>query len=139
MQRGRVLSKNQCSSTSEELDRMSQVTYAFAIGSIMDAMICIRPDFLYSISMTSHYQANPSESHWTTTKNILKYLRTTKDMFLVYGNKYELSIKGYMDTTFQTDIYNSRSQSSFVFTLNGGAVTWRSFKKETIVDSTTES
>ncbi|GJX99967.1 hypothetical protein Tco_0356986, partial [Tanacetum coccineum] len=25
------------------------------------------------------------ELHWTTVKNILKYLRNTKDMFLVYG------------------------------------------------------
>nr|GEV35110.1 hypothetical protein [Tanacetum cinerariifolium] len=27
---------------------------------------------------------NPSDLHWTTVKNILKYLRNTKDMFLVY-------------------------------------------------------
>ncbi|GJS31661.1 hypothetical protein Tco_0492281 [Tanacetum coccineum] len=28
---------------------------------------------------------NPGEIHWTDVKNILKYLRNTKDMFLVYG------------------------------------------------------
>ncbi|GJU56372.1 retrotransposon protein, putative, ty1-copia subclass [Tanacetum coccineum] len=28
--------------------------------------------------------ANPRELHWTTVKNILKYLRNTKDMFLIY-------------------------------------------------------
>ncbi|GKG25569.1 hypothetical protein Tco_0398715, partial [Tanacetum coccineum] len=28
--------------------------------------------------------ANPGDLHWTTVKNILKYLRNTKDMFLVY-------------------------------------------------------
>ncbi|GJY37417.1 retrotransposon protein, putative, ty1-copia subclass [Tanacetum coccineum] len=30
-------------------------------------------------------EENPGELHWTTVKNILKYLRNTKDMFLVYG------------------------------------------------------
>ncbi|GKA29165.1 putative retrotransposon protein [Tanacetum coccineum] len=28
---------------------------------------------------------NPVDLHWTTVKNILKYLKNTKDMFLVYG------------------------------------------------------
>nr|GEY61620.1 hypothetical protein [Tanacetum cinerariifolium] len=28
---------------------------------------------------------NPGDIYWTTVKNILKYLRITKDMFLVYG------------------------------------------------------
>nr|GEU51616.1 retrotransposon protein, putative, Ty1-copia subclass [Tanacetum cinerariifolium] len=30
-------------------------------------------------------EENPCDAHWTTVKNILKYLRNTKDMFLVYG------------------------------------------------------
>ncbi|KAK8584338.1 hypothetical protein V6N12_068582 [Hibiscus sabdariffa] len=51
----------------------------------MYAMICTRPDLSYALSMTSRYQANPGEGHWTAVKNILKYLRRTKDVFLVYG------------------------------------------------------
>ncbi|KAK9007293.1 hypothetical protein V6N11_051122 [Hibiscus sabdariffa] len=58
---------------------MTQISYASAIGSIMYAMICTRPDLSYALSMTSRYQANPGEGHWTTVKNILKYLRRTKD------------------------------------------------------------
>ncbi|GKE99188.1 hypothetical protein Tco_0022539 [Tanacetum coccineum] len=34
--------------------------------------------------MTSRFQQNPRELHWTTVKNIMKYLRNTKDMFLIY-------------------------------------------------------
>ncbi|KAK9007178.1 hypothetical protein V6N11_051009 [Hibiscus sabdariffa] len=41
--------------------------------------------------MTSQYQANPGEGHWTAVKNILKYLRRTKDVFLVYGGEEELA------------------------------------------------
>ena len=36
-------------------------------------------------------------------KNILKYLKRTKDMFLVYGGDEELAIKGYIDASFDTD------------------------------------
>ncbi|KAK8624781.1 hypothetical protein V6N13_089667 [Hibiscus sabdariffa] len=106
-----------CPSTPQKRERMSQIPYASAIGSIMYAMICTRPDLSYALSMTSRYQANPGEGHWTAVKNILKYLRRTKDVFLVYGGKEELRIKGYTDASFQTDKDSSRSQSSFEFCL----------------------
>lgn len=60
-------------------------------------------------------------------------------MYLVSGGKYELSVKGYVDASFQTDLDKSRYQFGFMFTLNGGVVTWSSYKQETIVDSIIES
>ena len=68
------------------------------------------------------YQADPGESHWTAVKNILKYLKRTKEMFLFYGGEEELVVSGYTDASFQTDHDDYRSQSGFVFTLNRGAV-----------------
>ena len=118
---------------------MSKVPYASAIGSIMYAMISTRPDVSYAISATSRYQADPGEDHWTAVKGILKYLRRTKDMFLVYGGKEELVVTGYTDASFQTDPDELKSQSGFVFTINGGAVSWKSSKQETVTDSTTEA
>ncbi|KAK8525324.1 hypothetical protein V6N12_014019 [Hibiscus sabdariffa] len=114
MRQGISLSKELCPSTPQERERMSQIPYASAIGSIMYAMICTRPDLSYALSMTSRYQANPGEGHWTAVKNILKYLRRTKDVFLIYGGEEELGIKGYTDASFQTDKDDSRSQSGFV-------------------------
>ncbi|KAK8525315.1 hypothetical protein V6N12_014010 [Hibiscus sabdariffa] len=120
MRHGISLSKEMCPSSPQERERMSQIPYALAIGSIMYAMICTRPDLSYALSMTRRYQANPGEGHWTAVKNILKYLRRTKDVFLVYGGEEELRIKGYTDASFQTDKDDSRSQSGFVLCLNEG-------------------
>ncbi|KAK8696315.1 hypothetical protein V6N13_001451 [Hibiscus sabdariffa] len=103
MRHGISLSKEMCPSTPQEKERMSQIPYSSAIGSIMYAMICTRPDLSYALSMTSRYQANPGEVHWIAVKNILKYLRRTKDVFLVYGGEEELGIKGYTDASFQTN------------------------------------
>ena len=36
-------------------------------------------------------------------------------------------------------INDSKSQLSYVFTLNGGVVSWKSSKQETTTDSTSES
>jgi ATP-binding cassette subfamily B (MDR/TAP) protein 1 len=42
----------------DELERMSKVPYASAIGSIMYAMISTRPDVSYALSVTSRYQSD---------------------------------------------------------------------------------
>ncbi|GJR61401.1 retrotransposon protein, putative, ty1-copia subclass [Tanacetum coccineum] len=58
----------------------------------MYAMTCTRPDVSFALSMVSRHQQNPGEGHWTTVKNILRYLRNTKDRFLVYGGEKELRV-----------------------------------------------
>ena len=54
-------------------------------------------------------------------KNILKYLRRTKDIFLVY-ERSDLKLESYSDSSFQSDPNDSKSTSGYLFTLNGGAV-----------------
>lgn len=105
----------------------------------MYAMICTRPDVSYALSMVSRYQDNHGESRWMTIKNILKYLRRTKDMFLVYGERDELRATGFSDESFQTDKDDSRSQLGWVFMLNGGAVPWKISKHKLLANSTCES
>ncbi|GJY21831.1 retrotransposon protein, putative, ty1-copia subclass, partial [Tanacetum coccineum] len=78
------LSKSQGASTPAELKGMQNVPYSSAIGSIMYAVRCTRPDVVFVQNITSRFQQNPGDLHWTTVKNILKYLRNSKDMFLVY-------------------------------------------------------
>ncbi|KAL1188988.1 Retrovirus-related Pol polyprotein from transposon TNT 1-94 [Cardamine amara subsp. amara] len=89
--------------------------------------------------MTSRYQSDPGECHWTAVKNILKYLRNTKDKFLVYGGSDELVVSGFTDASFQTDKDDFGSQSGYVFCLNGGAISWKSSKQSTVADSKTEA
>ncbi|KAL0416391.1 UNVERIFIED_CONTAM: Retrovirus-related Pol polyprotein from transposon RE2, partial [Sesamum latifolium] len=59
----------------------------------------------------------------------------TKDMFLIYGAG-ELILEGYSDSSFQSDNDDAKSQSDFVFKLNGGVVAWKSSKQDTVADST---
>ncbi|GKD42375.1 retrotransposon protein, putative, ty1-copia subclass [Tanacetum coccineum] len=105
-------SKDLCLKTNEELDRMSRVPYASAVGSIMYAMTCIRPDVSFALSMVSRDQQMPGKGHWTTVMNFLKYLRNTKDRFLVYSGEEELRVT---------------------------AVTWKISKQDTMADFTCES
>ncbi|GJV38046.1 retrotransposon protein, putative, ty1-copia subclass [Tanacetum coccineum] len=97
------ISNDLCPKTDEELDRISRVPYASAIGSIIYAMTCTRPDVSFALSMVSRHQQNPGEGHWTAVKNILKYLRNTKDRFLVYNGEEELRVTGYCNKSSKQD------------------------------------
>ena len=139
MSHGIAISKEDCPKSLDDKDRMNKVPYASAIGSIMYTMICTPLDVSYALSMTRRYQSNPSEGHWTAVKNILKYLKRTKDSFLIHGGDEKLVVRGYTDASFQTDRDDTVSQSGFMFCINGGTVSQKSSKQETIVDSTMEA
>ncbi|GKC35759.1 retrotransposon protein, putative, ty1-copia subclass, partial [Tanacetum coccineum] len=107
MQERLDLNKTQGTSTPEEVKRMQNVRFASAVGSIMYAVRCTRPDVTFA------------------------YLRNTKDMFLVYGGNPEakLRVDCYCDAVFKTDRDDIKSQTGYVFILNRGAVDWKSSKK----------
>jgi hypothetical protein len=108
MSHGITLSKKQCPSEPDEQERMRAISYALAIGSIMYAMLCTRPDVSYALSAMSKYQSNYGDAHWTIVKNMLKYLRRIKEAFLVFGGEEELVVKDYSDASFQTDANDSK-------------------------------
>ncbi|KAK1691795.1 hypothetical protein QYE76_008492, partial [Lolium multiflorum] len=128
---GKVLSKTQGPATAEERERMCNIPYASAVGSIMYAMLCTRPDIAHAVSLTSRYQSDPGMEHWTAVKNILKYLKRTKDMFLCYGGDQELVV----NTDANTDPDDSLTTRLVI--LNG--VSWASSKQCTVAKSSTES
>ena len=138
MRHGLHLTKSMASKMDEERRRMSNIPYASAIESIMYAILCKRPDVVYALSVTSRFQSDPGESHWSVVKTILKYLRRTKELFLVYGGG-ELKLERFSDSSFQSDIDDTKFIFEFIFCLNGGTVSWKSSKQDTTADSTTEA
>ena len=75
---GKPLSKAGCPTTSQARDYIGRIPYASVIGSIMYAMLCTRPDVVFPLNMTSRFQSDLGESHWTVIKNVFKYLYHSK-------------------------------------------------------------
>ncbi|GJY15383.1 hypothetical protein Tco_0385805 [Tanacetum coccineum] len=78
---------------------------------------------------------------WMAMYTPLNLVWNTKDMVLVYGAKPEakLKVSCYADASFQTDKDDTKSQTGYVFVLNGGAVDWKSAKQNTTAMSSTEA
>lgn len=132
-----TLSKEMSPKTLEEVDSMRKIPCASAVGSFMYAMLCMRPNICYTVGIVSRYQSNLGAKHWESVKHILKYLRRTKNYMLVYSGS-DLMHVGYTDSDFQSDPNSRKSTSGSMFTLNGGAIVWRSVKQSCVSESTME-
>lgn len=135
---GITFSKDQSPKTSEEIERMRRVPYANAVGSLVYAILCTRPDICFAVGMVSRYQFNPGPQYWTAVKHIIKYLKRTKNYMLVYSGD-ELIPVGCTASDFMSDKDSRKSTSGYVFTLGSGAISWMSVKQSCITDSTTKA
>jgi hypothetical protein len=64
---------------------MSRVPYSSAIGSLMYAMVCTRPDIAHAVGVVRRYMNNLGKEHWEAVKWILRYLRGTTKHALCFG------------------------------------------------------
>ena len=49
------LSLDMCPNTKDEKEKMAHVPYANAVGSLMYAMVCTRPNICYAIGLVSRF------------------------------------------------------------------------------------
>ncbi|PHT25799.1 hypothetical protein CQW23_34580 [Capsicum baccatum] len=116
----------------------SQLEYARVLGCLMYIMNCTRPDIACTISKLSRYTSNPNKTQLMAMKRVLGYLKYTQDYALHY-NKYPAVLEGYSDANWITGSNEVKSTSGYVFTIGGGAVSWKSSKQTCIARSTMES
>ncbi|GJX99793.1 retrotransposon protein, putative, ty1-copia subclass [Tanacetum coccineum] len=109
MQEKLKLSKSQGASTTAELKRMQNVPYASAVGSIMYVVRCTRPDVAFAQNITIRFQQNSAQGFC------------------------------YTDAGYPTDADDLKSQTGYVFVLNGGAIDWKSTKQSIFTTSSAEA
>ncbi|CAN1802350.1 Retrovirus-related Pol polyprotein from transposon TNT 1-94 [Linum perenne] len=117
---------------------MSRVPYSSAVGSLMYAMVCSRPDLSHALSVVSRYMANPGREHWQAVQWIFRYLRGTSKACLQFG-KSRNGLVGYVDADYGGDLDSRRSLTGFVFTIGGCAVSWKASLQSSPALSTTEA
>ena len=118
---------------------MQKISYASAIGSLMYAQVCTRPDIAYIVGMLGRYLSNPGMDHWVAAKRVMRYLKRTKDYMLTYHKSDQLEIIGYSDSDYAGCQDSRRSTSGYIFLLAGGAISWKSAKQTLITSSTMEA
>lgn len=133
------LSKKESPSSKEKRAQMMKIPYVSAIGSIMYAMVCTRPDIAQAVGVVSRFMGDLGKQHWEAVKWVLRYLKGTMDKALcIYGQNVELV--GYVDADLASnDLDGRRSTTGYVFTYGGTAKSWNSKLQKVVALSTTEA
>ncbi|KAH9669399.1 Integrase catalytic domain-containing protein [Citrus sinensis] len=87
------------------------------------------------------YMYNPGKGHWQAVKWILRYIRKTVDIGLLFERDDTLGqgVIGYVDSDYAGDLDKQRSTTGYVFTFVGGPISWKSTLQSTVALSTTEA
>ena len=75
-----------------------------------------RPNILFSVCLCARFQSDPRESHLTTVKQILSYLKGTTNVGLCYRKSKDFQLVGYCDADFAGDrVEQKRTSGSCQF------------------------
>lgn len=141
MEQGARLTADMAPVDDRERSDMAAVPYRSAVGSLMYAMVAIRPDIAAAVGAVSRFAENPGQQHWLAVKRVMRYLRGTSNWALHIGGSSDGSIAlvGYSDADWAGDLDTRRSTTGYAFTLGSGSITWASKRQATVAQSTTEA
>ena len=108
------------------------------IGGLLYIATRTRPDIAAVTSYLSRYLDKPSARVFRYAKQVLNYLRHTKNRALVLGKIDDSNLVAFADANF-APIGDRKSQSGGVFQFSGSTISWYSKKQPTVSTSTTEA
>jgi len=134
------LSVRMCPVDAEKKAQMAKVPYRELIGKLIYLAVATRPDISYAIGVLCRFVENPGPEHWGAAKRVLRYLKGSVGLKLVYSHSScDDRFTTYSDADLSGNPDNSRSTGGFAILIGGGAVQWGSRLQPHVSLSSTES
>ncbi|KAK3876705.1 hypothetical protein Pcinc_018517 [Petrolisthes cinctipes] len=127
-----------CKAT-DECTIFDKEQYQSAVGSLLYLSVKTRPDIAYAVNSVTRYSTKPTSQHWKAVKRIMRYLKGTRDLGILYNYNGSTDFVGYSDADWAGDIKDRKSTSGYCFHLGGGPVSWSSKKQSCVALSTAEA
>ncbi|KAH6564678.1 hypothetical protein BASA60_010230 [Batrachochytrium salamandrivorans] len=112
--------------------------YYKTVGSPIYAMIATRPDISAAISQVSKYLYYPTDTHWSTIKQIIRYIKYFLNHPLTFSDNV-IHLTGYYNVDWGGNLYSRRNTSGYVFFLGNSCISWRSSKQTAVALSTAKT
>lgn len=103
--------------------KINATMYKQLIGSLM-YLTATTPNLMYVVSPMNRFMASPTELHLQATKRVLRYLKGTIDLGIIYRKRGNGELIAYIDSDYAGDIGDRKSTSSYVFLLSDEGVSW---------------
>ena len=110
---------------------IAQTKYAQIIENLIYLTNCTKSNITYAVNRLSRYTQCPNQDHQTIVRRVLKYLRGTINYNMCYSG-FPSVLEGFNDANQIFDSSEMKSTSGYVFTLEGGTVSWK-FAKQTCI------
>ncbi|KAM0018090.1 putative RNA-directed DNA polymerase [Helianthus debilis subsp. tardiflorus] len=122
----------------EEGDLVDATHYRSLIGSLR-YLLHTRPDLCYPVSLLSRFMQEPKEQHLKAVKQILRYIKGTKEHGIIYKRQGGCKITGYSDSSFGVNTDKGKGTTGLVFYFGESPITWCTQKQQTVALSSCES
>ena len=113
----------------EDEEIFDQKLYQSAVGSLLYLSVGTRRDITYAVNNVAKFSSHPTIQHWTGVKRIMRYLKGTTNLGLLYSKLESSKCVGYSDSDWGGDF----------FQIGGGPMSWRSKKQSCVSLSTAEA
>ena len=122
-------------------DRAFHLRYRGIVGSLGYLVNMTRPDLAFAYSELSKYVQSPGLPHMHAAEHALRYLRGTFDKSLKFSRDTPLvdTVWGWVDSDWAGDTDTRRSHAAYILMLNGGPISWKSRRQDSVALSTSEA
>ena len=121
---------------SEEEEEVDKLGYLDAVGTLLYLATFTRPDISFAVNTLARHSQKPTTTHLAGIKHLLRYLRGTKDLGLLYIRNGAAKFKGFADIGYKSDPKSGKFQTGYIFIKTGALVSWKSVKLTVTTTST---
>ncbi|KAE9296708.1 hypothetical protein PR003_g23685 [Phytophthora rubi] len=137
---GMKLTNMQSPTTNAEREAMKTKPYRSLIGCLLYITTCTRPDVAYIVTQLSRFLENPGQQHWKAAIRVLRYLKSTKDLGIIYNSKDgKVMLEAYTDADWGSNLDDRRSVSGIIIMIGGAPVVFKSKYQRTVALSSAEA
>ncbi|GJZ69558.1 zinc finger, CCHC-type containing protein [Tanacetum coccineum] len=112
--------------------------YRSLIGSLR-YLLHTRPDLSYSVRLLSRFMQNPKDHHLKAVKQVIRYIKGTKEHGIIYKKEGGCKITGYSDSSYGINTDQGKGTTGIVFYFGESPITWCTQKQPTVALSSCES
>lgn len=113
--------------------------YAHLVGELLWMATILRVDIAFATNLLARYMHRPKLIHWSAAQRVLRYLKATMEIGIVFRINGDDTPTAYSDSDWAGDLSDRKSVTGYVFMFKGGPVAWKSRKQTAVAKSTAEA
>nr|GEY05190.1 ribonuclease H-like domain, reverse transcriptase, RNA-dependent DNA polymerase [Tanacetum cinerariifolium] len=98
-----------------------------------------RPDLSYYVGLLSRFMQEPRDQHMKAIRQVLRYVKGTKDYGITYKHNGGNKIHGYNDSSYGVNTQEGKGTTSIIFYYGESPISWSTQKQATVALSSCES